>query len=227
MAKNIINTGFGLLLFLIVFGVVAYIVNPEAMQANQEQTMAEKQRPSIDFTVTKEESDQFKRSLEIVLATRVDEVQLRNIAEYLYQDRPGNTFIGYYIEGEGDYAYWATTHYDPGLNIRIIGSSQAEDQSLSSAENDNEGNIVGKWRVNRGYNSVVTIVESGSEKRLIQRFQDGGEMDNPIEERVVEGKVRLSDGIGESNGEYYIIGDDGRLQFWSNNGNYYTAPIDR
>lgn len=184
-------------------------------------------RPDIEFTVTKDDSDQYRRNVEVLLAERVSEEQLESLASHLYEDRPGNTFIGYYIEGEGDYAYWATTHYNPDLNVLILGSNNEQERLLGDTANNTEGDVIGRWRVSRGYNSVITIIENNGEKRLIQRFQDGSEMDNPIQEQNVDSQTRLTDGIGESNGEYYIIGEDGRLQFWSNNGNYYTAPIDR
>lgn len=189
--------------------------------------MEDAHQSGSDFRVIKDEVEHLKRSVEVVLPERIDKQQLEALARHIYQDRPGNTFIGYYIEGEGDYAYWATAHYNPELDVQILGSSKAQEQSLNDTSSGLEGDVLGRWRVNRGYNSVITLIEAGGEKRLIQRFQDGSEMDNPAQERNVNGQTRLSDGIGENNGEYYIIGDDGRLQFWSNNGNYYTAPIDR
>jgi hypothetical protein len=189
--------------------------------------MEESNQPESSFQIVKDEAEQLKRSVEVVLPDRIDKQQLEALARHIYQDRPGNTFIGYYIEGEGDYAYWATAHYNPELDVQILGSSKAQEQSLNDTSSGLEGDVLGRWRVNRGYNSIITLIEAGGEKRLIQRFQDGSEMDNPAQERNVNGQTRLSDGIGENNGEYYIIGDDGRLQFWSNNGNYYTAPIDR
>ena len=41
MAKNILRTVFALVAFLVVFGTVAYIVNPEAMQANNQHSEGE------------------------------------------------------------------------------------------------------------------------------------------------------------------------------------------
>lgn len=197
------------------------------MATSEESGMTDQARPGVEFEVIKDESDRYKRSVEVLLPDRISEQQLADVAAYLHRDREGNTFIGYYIEGEGDYAYWATTHYDPEMTVRIIGSSQSQEQALSSPAESEGAEVVGSWRVSRGYNSVITITESDGEKRLIQRFQDGSEIDNPVQERVVNGQVRLSDGIGENNGEYYVIGSDGRLQFWSDSGNYYTAPVHR
>lgn len=180
----------------------------------------------VEFEVIKDISDPYKRTVEVMLPERVSEKQLTTLAKHLHEPRDGNTFIGYYIEDEGDYAYWATTHYDPEMTVRIIGSTQAQEQETESAFEDADYNIVGKWRVNRGYSSIITILEEGGNKLLIQRFQDGSEMNEPLQEREVGGNTQLSDEGGRQIGEYYIIGEDGRLQFWSDNGNYYTAPID-
>jgi hypothetical protein len=195
--------------------------------SNEDSSVTNQARPDVDFEVTKDESDRYKRSVEVLLPDRISEQQLAEVAAYLHQGREGNTFIGYYIEGEADYAYWATTHYDPEMTVRIIGSNQSQEQALSNSAESEGAEVLGRWRVSRGYNSIITITETDGEKRLIQRFQDGSKMDNPIQERVVNGQVRISDGIGENNGEYYVIGSDGRLQFWSDSGNYYTAPIHR
>lgn len=59
MAKNIINTGLGLLLFLIVFGLVAYIVNPEAMQASQQQAQSEDESLSGELITKAEFGDEW------------------------------------------------------------------------------------------------------------------------------------------------------------------------
>ena len=44
-----------------------------------------------------------------------------------------------------------------------------------------------------------------------------------MEASVLDGKVKLQYEGGKK-GEYYLINSDGNLEFWSENGNYYTAP---
>ncbi|ASK18374.1 DUF2511 domain-containing protein [Halomonas sp. N3-2A] len=55
MIKNIAKTGVGLLLFLVVFGFVAYMVNPEAMQANQQEVKNSEDEILAGELVTKDE----------------------------------------------------------------------------------------------------------------------------------------------------------------------------
>ncbi len=94
----------------------------------------DKPRPNIPFEVTKDESDPYKRSVEVSLPERLTEQQLAEIADYLYQDREGNTFIGYQIDGDSDYGYWATTNYTPDLSVRVIGTASelGTDMSVSA-----------------------------------------------------------------------------------------------
>lgn len=201
-----------------------YLVGDSVSSDNEEP--GEMERPNIEFTVTKDESDAYKRSVEVLLNERVDEKQLEAIAEYLYEDRDGNTFIGYHLDGEGDYAYWATSHYNPDLNVRIMGSTQDEQAEMAGHGIEEQEGLIGRWNVSRGYNSVITFYEKDGQKRISQKFQDGSEMDLELYEQEVNGDIRYSDDTGKDIGEYFVIGDNGKLQFWSENGNYYTAPID-
>ncbi len=99
--------------------------------------MTDKPRPNVEFEVIKDESDQFKRSVEVLLPNRISEQQLAEVAAYLHQGGEGNTFIGYQIDGDSDYGYWATTNYTPDLSVRVIGTASElgtdmESQSVSA-----------------------------------------------------------------------------------------------
>ncbi|MDW0360800.1 DUF2511 domain-containing protein [Halomonas venusta] len=82
-----------------------------------------KPRPDIEFSVTKDDSDQHRRRVDVLLSGRISEADLGDIAEYLVKDGATNTLIGYRIEGDSDYGYWATTNYTPDLSIRVIGTA--------------------------------------------------------------------------------------------------------
>ncbi|WP_417837649.1 hypothetical protein [Thalassospira tepidiphila] len=184
------------------------------------------QAPDVEFSITKDESGQNKRSVEILLAERITESQLTEMAEHLYKDGPARTFMGYYIEGDSDYSYWATTHYNPELSVSILGSTIEQHEALQESSRSDEANIVGEWRASRGIESHITIYQEGDELRMSQRFQDGSELNSLLYESNVNGETRYAADYAKEMGEYYIIGEDGRLQMWSDNGNYYTAPID-
>ena len=125
---------------VVLFGAVGVIFggSSDSKDGSAAQHEQAPERPDIDFDVAKDTSDRHKRSVEVMLPNRIDETQLESIAQYLYEDRPGNTFIGYYIDGDSDYGYWATTNYDPDLNIRVIGTASelGTDMGSQSANKD-------------------------------------------------------------------------------------------
>lgn len=105
--------------------------------SNEDSSVTNQARPDVDFEVTKDESDRYKRSVEVLLPDRISEQQLADVAAYLHQGREGNTFIGYQIDGDSDYGYWATTNYTPELSVRVIGTASElgtdmESQSVSA-----------------------------------------------------------------------------------------------
>jgi hypothetical protein len=89
-----------------------------------------------DFTVTSDEYlGKIKRTVEVVLKQRISESELTEIAKALKgqaNQSTERTFIGYRIGSETG-AYWATTHYDPDLDVRIIGMTAAEYEAAQAA----------------------------------------------------------------------------------------------
>lgn len=76
------------------------------------------------FTVVSDEyMASFKRTVEISLPARISTADLSAIAEAIKANATrttDRTFIGYRIAGEPESGYWATTHYDPGLEVRVL-----------------------------------------------------------------------------------------------------------
>lgn len=79
---------------------------------------------SYRTTITDEIPD-VKLSIDVFINGRVEEDVLKAIAEKLYKNHKGHTyervFIGYYLPGmKVDSGYWATTHYNPDLEVRVL-----------------------------------------------------------------------------------------------------------
>jgi hypothetical protein len=76
------------------------------------------------FTVISDEyMAPFKRTVEVRLPARISNAELSAIAEVIKARATGatdRTFIGYRIAGELDPAYWATTHYNPVLEVKVF-----------------------------------------------------------------------------------------------------------
>lgn len=65
----------------------------------------------------------FKRTVEVRLAYKLSLEQLKAVAEKIKAAetrKTERTFIGYTLEEQQSQGYWATTHYNPDLNVQIL-----------------------------------------------------------------------------------------------------------
>ena len=180
---------------------------------------------SAEYSITKDESMQnIKRSVEVLLPNRIDESELERLAQDIYKTGFERTFIGYRIKGDEGGVYWATTHYNPDLKVAILGSTSDEHETVISSDLNVDGDLVGYWLVNWGYEYKAAIYERQGSTYMATNFSDGSGSTTELYVQNEHGEVRYYDESGKERGEYYQIGSDGSLQFWSSNGNYYTAP---
>ncbi len=182
---------------------------------------------SIDYKIIRDESKRdIKRTVEVLLPERVDESTLKVLAEKIYKNGFERTFIGYRIKGGENDAYWATTNYNPNLEIRLIGSKKAVHNDLIKSEIQVDGELIGKWLVNWGYEYKTAFYKKGDQLMMKTLFSVGSSKDVKLSSNEINGQIRYYDEGGKEREEYYIIASNGDLQFWSKNGNYYTAPKD-
>jgi hypothetical protein len=168
-----------------------------------------------------------KRTVEVELPSRTDEETLRALAEKIHDlsnvdvDR---TFIGYRISGDHkNQTYWATTHYNPGLEINILGESASDYEKIKNTALP-EDEVLGTWMANWGYEYKMTAYKKGDQTYIRSTFGDGSSSDEVYEQSQSEKGIKLQDEGGKERGEYFIINHEGNLNFWSENDNYYTAP---
>lgn len=85
-------------------------------------------KPPIKYTIINDiKTPPTKRSVDIRLEKRFDKKDLERLAMYLKSSEPTNynrTFISYYLPdmnvGSGA---WATSHFNPDLDVKILGTS--------------------------------------------------------------------------------------------------------
>lgn len=135
-----------------------------------------------------------------------------------------NTFIGYRVKGEEHGAYWATTNYEPDLKVFIYGSTKQSHEALKALDVNIEDELVGAWLVNWGYEYKSFIYKNEGKVVIRTLFSDGSGQVTELFVNTVNGQIRYYEEDGELRGEYYTVSNNGELQFWSENGNYYTAP---
>ncbi|OOE34669.1 hypothetical protein BZG04_11085 [Salinivibrio kushneri] len=168
-----------------------------------------------------------KRSVEVELPERTDEETLRALAEEIHDLSNVDverTFIGYRIAGaHKNQSYWATTHYNPSLEVNILGESVSDYEKIKNTALP-EGEVLGSWMANWGYEYKITAYKKGDQTYIRSVFGDGSSSDEIYERYESEKGIKLQDEGGKKRGEYFIINHKGDLEFWSKNGNYYTAP---
>ncbi len=182
-----------------------------------------------EYRITKDITEgSNKRSVEVELRERTDEATLRLLANEIYSSSKVNvnrTFIGYRIAGPNQSeTYWASTHYTPKLTVVIYGANDSDFAKMQeTTEIDEE--VIGTWLVSRGIEYKITAYEKDGMMYLKQEFDDDSTSEDVYERSTSEKGTRLQNESGKEFKEYFIINAKGELEFWSENGNYYTASL--
>lgn len=169
-----------------------------------------------------------KRTVEVELSSRMDEEALIALAEKIYamsDAKVERTFITYRLANEGDGTAWATTHYNPEFKVDIVGATASDYERIKNT-NISKGEEIGSWMVSRGMDSKVTAYKKDGQV-YIQELYDFGPLskeDKVYESTNLDKGIKLQSENDKDHNEYYIINKKGDLEFWSDNGNYYTAP---
>jgi len=89
----------------------------------------------IIYKIIKDEKKRdIKRSVHVLLNRRVSKEILTLIASNIKQGDPKRyerTFIGYFYKGQTSSAYWATTNFNPNLEVIVIGLPYGEKTHLA------------------------------------------------------------------------------------------------
>ena len=200
-----------------------------------ESKVSEASEPNSDIAATNvpsyeiledEVQGTIKRTVEVELSSRTDEKQLKALAEQIYALKDVDvqrTFIGYRIAGEQkSQAYWATTNYDPDLKVKIMGDSGSDYEKVKDAALP-DGDVLGSWMISWGLEYKSVAYEKDGKTYMRNIHSDGSQGDELYEQSKSDKGIKLQDESGKDNNEYFIINKQGDLEFWSDNGNYYTA----
>ena len=179
----------------------------------------------IDYVKTiSEDRPPIKLSIDVRLPHRVTKEELQVIAEVIRQEHGqyDRVFVSYWLPGmvEGQGA-WATTHFAPEMEVRILGSDMQTESTLVSLakQNDSSKEYVGQWKASDGpgFSSVVRISRSVSAYQWESLFVDGANRNDLIafidkDERRFVTEGRIDDYLRElTDSEFYRIDSDGYL----------------
>jgi len=183
----------------------------------------------VTYTVIKETKlPGIKRVVEIRLNKRVSEDTLTLIAKTVKASDSRNyerTFVGYYLPYMVvDRGYWASTHYKPNLEVRILGLSADAAATLSAKPEASTRDEIGRWlddSPNAGHR-IVIFRDSG---KLFMELtgEDGSSGTTEIVESQTSGRGRRFSNLrGSTSGDHWLLESDGHLQIRDNQGLIYT-----
>lgn len=86
-----------------------------------------------------------------------------------------------------------------------------------------DGKVFGSWYSTWGVDSKIIGYKKNGKVFLMSIYDDGSRGTEKYIEKSIKGKKALVLATGSDFKEYYVVNDDKNLEYWSPNGNYYTA----
>jgi hypothetical protein len=169
------------------------------------------------------------RTLKILLRERISEAQLSNLALEFRKGRENyyKLWIFYHLPTmNSNKIAWATTHFAPELEVKILGASIDKEAALLKNLSDilESHAIEGKWKDDsHTFHTWVLFNQNGNS--YLQAFYyetPYGNNNQIIKTNTAEG-VRLDYVDNNPHGEYFIIANSGELKLFSKDGHYETA----
>ncbi len=169
-----------------------------------------------------------KRSLDVRINKKVSKDTLRAIALKLKaQDSRSHerTFICYVLPGmEVGSGAWATTHFNPNLEVRILGLTAEQEEALKRQPDDRSEQVIGSWLDETPFiGGRITIFRQKAKLFMERTFKDGSSIKKKIVTKASTSGKKFEDKEENGFGEYYWIDERGNLQFWDQDGWISTA----
>ena len=169
-----------------------------------------------------------KRSLDVRLNQKVSQDVLRAIALELKSNdsrQYDRTFIVYYLPAMNvDSGGWATTNFNPTLDVRILGLTAQEEQALLTEPPATDREVTGSWLDETPYvGSRITIYREDGTLYIDFKYKDGSILKEELAEKPSPLGQRFDKKEGSSFGDHWIIDREGNLQIRDDNGLIYTA----
>ena len=169
-----------------------------------------------------------KRSLDIRLNKKVSGDVLKSIAMKLKNSDSTSyerTFIGYYLPGmEINAGYWATSHFNPNLEIRVLGLTIGQEKSLKHQADNTSREVVGHWIDERPFlEKRISIFRQNDKLYMEITYKDGSSGKNELlETRSPLGRRFEKVGVSRAS-DHWILDSDGNLQLRDNEGLIATS----
>ena len=164
-----------------------------------------------------------KRSIDVRLDKKVSVEVLRTMARKLKnmeRKKYDRTFIAYYLPNmEVGAGAWATSHFNPELEVRILGLTAEEEEKMARAAKSTSRDVVGIWMDDRPYvGATITIYRENKKLYLESKYNDGSGSTEEMTETQSTIGTKLVEKGGNPHGEYFVLDIKGNLQVGDNDG---------
>jgi hypothetical protein len=183
-----------------------------------------------DFTyqITKDESNVVtdKNQLYVQLNEKLTEGQIATLAEELFnsKEKQGRFYIFYSLKSAEDaHVYWATSHFDPELEITINGSTLAEENLVKKNTGKVDGKVIGNFYEEELSSSSYTVYENNNKVFIKSISKDNVSAINEMKRSTVETGIKLEYVNDSFNGEYFILTIDNKLEFYNKNNEKFAT----
>jgi len=169
-----------------------------------------------------------KASLDVRLADRVTEEKLVAIANELHgfaDNKRPRLFIVYYLpDMQIDAGGWATTHFNPKLDVKILGTTKQQHEKMVSETKKAEKSqqTIGSWMVNEFPKGTITFFRKGGKTYMTRRYKDGSSGTHELIIQKVGGQARYRKSGGHT-ADYFIITASGDLGHCDDEGMWATS----
>ena len=202
----------------------------ESQKQATTEALGRKQKKDITYEIINTYTfHDYKRSLDVRLNKKVSEKTLRAIAlKSKAQDSRNyeRTFICYYLpDMEVGAGAWATTHFNPNLEVKILGFTVEQENALRQLPDDPSREVIGFWLDESlyGMGSRITIFRQNGKLFIENTYKDGSSGKKEIVEKLSDKGRTFRKKEGSSVGEFYLIDNQGNLQMWDEEGIISTA----
>lgn len=185
---------------------------------------------NLNYHIVKDETRRdIKRVVDVVLDEYISESQLKKIAlEIKNQDNKDyeRTFIGYFIKSANkDFGYWATTNFNPTLKIHIMGLTVENKITLmTKPQSTLNKKILGSWIDNESPMLVNRVTLFTLDKKLyLEKVYSDNSLRNKLVTKEIDKNGLLKINFIDKTSDYYIINKQNELEFWNQEGHYYSA----
>ena len=134
-----------------------------------------------------------KSKLVIRLNQKIDNDKLEEMAKMFRETRNSydNLWIFYYLPnmkiGSGA---WATTHFTPDLDVKILGATEEQTENIIEESNNVEGEIIGKWKENQYTSAIYVIYKNNGQLIMKTIYPDSRTNDEVMLKKKVGNSIR-------------------------------------